>query len=99
MRVAFRCRTAAQHDAHNVSAVAMNRRDQIEPRRAGEAGFDAVDTLDRSEQMVVIADSDAVLHEGRQRKVSVISGKTILDCAAEQRLVACRGDLIVVRQA
>ena len=46
----------------------MNGRDQIEARCAGEAGLDAVDAFDRSEQVVVIADGFAAINEGRQEK-------------------------------
>ena len=52
-----------------------------------------------AEQMVVIAHRFAVIDEGCGREIFVIVRKPILDGAAEQRLVARGGDLVVVRQA
>jgi hypothetical protein len=56
MGVALECGVAAEHDGDDIASVAVHRGDEIEARRAGKSGLDAVDAFDRSEQMIVIAD-------------------------------------------
>src|SRR5579862_5063863 len=75
MGVALEAGAAAKHDGDHVTSIAMHRGDQIEAGSPGKSGLDAVDAFDLSEQMIVIADGDAVIDEGRQRKIFVIGGK------------------------
>ena len=77
----------------------MHRGDEVEAGRAGVAGLDAVDAFDLAEQVIVVADRLAVIDEGRRREIVVVAREALLDGAAEQRLVARRGDLLVVGQA
>ena len=98
-RVARAGRAAAQHHRHEVAVVAMHRGHEIESGGAGVAGLDAVDALHPAEQVIVIADLLAVPGEGRGREIAVVAREALLDGAAEQRLVARGGDLVVVGQS
>jgi len=72
---------------------------EIETGGAGIAGLDAVDALDAAEQMIVVADRLAVIVERLGREVTVVARETVLDGAAERRLIARGGYLVVVGQA
>ena len=97
--VARSAAVAAHHDADQMPIAAAYRGDQVEARGAGVAGLDSIDALDAAEQVIVVADGLAVVVEGLGREVVVIARKTVLDRAAEDRLIARRGDLRVIGQA
>ena len=97
--VARSAAVATHHDADQMSVAAAYRGDQVEARGAGVAGLDAIDALDAAEQVVMVADGLAVVVEGLGREVAVIARKAVLDRAAEDRLVARGGDLLVIGQA
>jgi hypothetical protein len=99
VRVALGRGVAAEDDSDDVPAVAVNRGDEIKARRAGVPGLDAIDATDNTEQMIVVAHRRAVIDELLRREIFIVVRKTLLDCAPEQRLVLCGGDLIVIRQA
>ena len=96
--VALSTGTAAHDDADDKAAVAMHRRENVEAGGTGEPGLDTVEAFDRAEQMIVSAYLLAVIDEGFGREIFVEVRKAVLDGAAEQRLVARRGELVVVRQ-
>ena len=85
------------HHGDEITAVTVQRGEQIKSRRAGKTGFDAVYTIDCSKQMVVIAHRLAVINKIFCREKLVIARKSLLDGAPEQGLIAGGGDLVIVR--
>ncbi len=82
-----------------MAVAAPDRGHEVEARRAGVAGLDAVDAFDLAEQMIVIADRLAVVIEGHGREIAIVARKALLDGAAEDRLVARARHLFVIGQA
>src|SRR5215467_9208108 len=52
-----------------------------------------------AQELIVIAYRLAMIGERRRRKIPVIAGEALLNCATEQRLVARGRDLLVVGKA
>ena len=66
---------ASHHDADQMAVAAAHRGHEIEARRTGVAGLDAVDALDAAEQVIVVADRLAVVVErGRSRSSGSSAG-------------------------
>ena len=82
-----------------MTVAAAHRAHEIEAGRTGVAGLDAVDAFDIAEQAIVVADRLAAIIEHGGREITVVARIAILDRAAEGRLIARRGQLLVVRQA
>src|ERR1700691_3573152 len=99
MSVAVPRRTAAKHDGDNVSSIAMHRGHEVETGGAGVTGLYSVDTANHPQEMVVISHRAAVINKLLGGEIFVVAGKPFLDCASEQRLVARRRYLSVVRQS
>ena len=77
----------------------MYRGHQVEAGSTDVAGLDTVDSLDLSEQMVVVGDRLAAEGERTDGKIFVLAGETFLDGASENGLVACGRHLVVIGQA
>ena len=82
-----------------MAAVDAGRGQEVEARRVGEAGLDAVDALDAAEQPVVVADHLAGILERAGAEIAVELGEALLDRAPEDHEVARRRHLLAVRQA
>ena len=72
---------------------------EIEAGGSGVAGFDTIDAFDVAEQAIMVADRMTAVVERHSREVAVIPRKTVLDGAAQCRLIPRRRYLIVVGQA
>ncbi len=90
---------AAHHHGDDLALAAAGRGQEIEARRANIARLDAVDAFDAAEKPVVVAEVHPAIGEGIGLEVAEIGRIVVLDGAAEGGEVACRGDLLVVRQA
>ncbi len=97
--VARAIRGAAHDDRDDVPFVTPHRGGQVVAGGVGVAGLDAVDAFDISEQVVVVADLGPAVLKGRRREISIIEREPVLNGAAQDGLVARRGDLVVGRQA
>src|SRR5437660_3437841 len=71
---------------------------EIEAGSTGIAGLDAVDALDITEQVIVIADRLSVIGKCLSREVAIVARKAVLNGAAQCRLVSRGRHLRVVRQ-
>src|SRR4029453_13559354 len=72
---------------------------EIEAGGSGVAGFDTIYALDITQQAIVVADRMTPIVEPPSREEGGIPRKTVLDGTAQRRLIARRGNLIVVGQA
>ena len=97
--VARAAAAASHHHADQMAVAAAHRGHKVEAGRAGVAGLDAIDAIDAAEQMIVVADRLAVIIERLRREVAVVARETVLDGAAQRRLIARRRHLVVVGQA
>ena len=98
-RIAAAGTGSAHDDGDHVSIAAVHRGDEIEAGGADVAGLDAIDPFNPPEQTIVVADPLAAEAERAGREILVVAREALLDRASEDRLVAGRGDLLVVRQA
>src|SRR5580700_11919885 len=99
MSVAFPGRAAAKHDGDNVSSIAMHRGYEVETGGAGVTGLYSVDAANHPQEVIVISHRAAVIDKLLGGEIFVVAGKPFLDRASEQRLVARRCNLCVVRQS
>ena len=90
---------AAHHRGDDVAAIALHGRQQIEAGGAGIAGLDAVHPFDAVHQMVVVQDRGAGVVKGVGREIVIIAREALLDGAAEDRKIAGRRDLRIVRKS
>src|SRR5262245_60090391 len=87
--------SAAKHDRDQMLLVAAKGRQKIVAGSFGEAGLDAVHALHVSEQRIVVVHFLAAVREARCCEIAVISREAVTDGAAENRLIAGGGDLLV----
>ena len=89
----------AHYNRDEIASAAMHRGHQVEARGAGKTCLDAIHPIDRAEQVIVIAHCFAVIDKRLGGEILIVAREVLLDGAAKQRLIAGRGDLIVIRQA
>ena len=87
---------AAEHDGDDALSGTRSRCHDVEAGGVDVAGLDAVDAFDLAEQMIVIAHRLAAEIERARREVAVVGREALEDGAAEQRLIARGGELLVV---
>ena len=98
-RIASAGCAAAEDDRNDMMVGAAYRRDDVESGLVDVTGLDAVDAVDRAEQMVMVADRIAAIVERARGEIAIVIRKAILDRPAKRRLIARGGDLLVVGQA
>src|SRR5258705_11088119 len=72
---------------------------EIEAGGARVPGLDSINALDIAKQAIVVADRMTAVVERHCREIAVIARETVLDGAAQRRLIPRRRNLIVVGQA
>ena len=97
--VAAGCARASEHNRDDAAVAALDRGQKVEARSPCIAGLDTVHALDPAQQVVVIGHAGAAIAELVGRKIGVIPGETLLNGPAEDREIACGGDLFVIGQA
>ena len=92
--VAAGCARASEHNRDDAAVAALDRGQKVEARSPCIAGLDTVHALDPAQQVVVIGHAGAAIAELVGRKIGVIPGETLLNGPAEDREIACGGDLL-----